>query len=82
MISEQTNISTSEYIPDSRWSFPLTMDPLLDIQSRARFILVVEKDATFQKLLDDGFLQDLAPSIIITVSVSPNLIPYRPTVVA
>ncbi|GMR41757.1 hypothetical protein PMAYCL1PPCAC_11952, partial [Pristionchus mayeri] len=34
--------------------------------SSARFILVVEKDATFQKLLDDGFFQLYPRSILVT----------------
>ena len=38
-----------------------------DLQSDARFVLIVEKDATFQKLLDDGACRKLGPCIIITV---------------
>ena len=32
-------------------------------------MLVVEKDATFQKLLDDNFCETMHPCIIITVSM-------------
>ncbi len=38
-----------------------------DIESSAKFILVVEKDASFQKLLDDNFCQKLFPCILVTV---------------
>ena len=40
----------------------------LDIFSDAKFILVVEKEATFVRLLDDGALSKLFPCIIVTVS--------------
>ena len=36
--------------------------------THADFILVVEKDATFQKLLDAKFCEKLHPCILITVS--------------
>ena len=39
-----------------------------DIVSSAKFVLIVEKDATFQRLLDDDFCTKLRPCIIITVS--------------
>lgn len=38
-----------------------------DIVSSAKFVLIVEKDATFQRLLDDGFCSKLSPCIMITV---------------
>lgn len=38
-----------------------------DIISSAKFVLIVEKDATFQRLLDDDFCSKLSPCIIITV---------------
>ncbi|MGH0184187.1 UNVERIFIED_CONTAM: hypothetical protein FKN15_014181 [Acipenser sinensis] len=37
-----------------------------DVSSAAQFLLIVEKDATFQRLLDDEFCIKLAPCIIIT----------------
>ena len=37
------------------------------VSSSARFILVVEKDATFQKILDSGVFGHLPPAIVITV---------------
>ncbi|MEQ2267659.1 hypothetical protein XENORESO_008821 [Xenotaenia resolanae] len=38
-----------------------------NIVSSAKFIMIVEKDATFQRLLDDDFCTKLSPCIIITV---------------
>lgn len=38
-----------------------------DIVSSAKFVMIVEKDATFQRLLDDDFCTKLSPCIIITV---------------
>lgn len=50
-----------------------------EFQSTAKYILVVEKDAIFQKLLDEGALLRLGPVIIITVIIIINLVPsfYR-----
>ena len=41
----------------------------LDIFSDAKFILVVEKEAIFVRLLDDRALSKLFPCIIVTVSL-------------
>ncbi|MGH0178232.1 UNVERIFIED_CONTAM: hypothetical protein FKN15_009437 [Acipenser sinensis] len=41
-----------------------------DVFSAAQFLLIVEKDATFQRLLDDEFCIKLAPCIIITVTMA------------
>ena len=38
---------------------------LKDIRSNARFILIIEKDATFQKVLEEN--DNLPPHILITV---------------
>ena len=38
--------------------------------SAARFILVVEKDASFQKLIDDDFFELFEESILVTVRLS------------
>lgn len=43
-----------------------------DIVSSAKFVLIVEKDATFQRLLDDDFCTKMSPCIIITVRQSPR----------
>ena len=49
--------------------FSLTIN-WLDLHSDAKFVLVVEKEASFQRLMDDNVLQRLHPCIIITVSTS------------
>lgn len=40
---------------------------MLDIYSDAKVILVVEKEASFQRLMNDGLLEKLKPCIVITV---------------
>lgn len=40
-----------------------------EFSSSAKYILVVEKDAVFQKLLDEGALVRLGPVIIMTVKL-------------
>lgn len=42
------------------------------LKSSAKFILVVEKDTIFQKLLDEGILTRLKPCILITVMSFKN----------
>uniref|UniRef100_A0A3P8T883 DNA topoisomerase (ATP-hydrolyzing) n=1 Tax=Amphiprion percula TaxID=161767 RepID=A0A3P8T883_AMPPE len=44
-----------------------------DIVSSAKFIMIVEKDATFQRLLDDDFCTKLSPCIIITGKGVPDV---------
>ncbi|XP_067448807.1 meiotic recombination protein SPO11 isoform X1 [Thunnus thynnus] len=44
-----------------------------DIVSSAKFVLIVEKDATFQRLLDDDFCTKLSPCIIITGKGVPDV---------
>lgn len=44
------------------------MSDSLDINSDAKFLLIIEKEASFQRLLDDNILQKLHPCIVITVS--------------
>ncbi|PNI20442.1 SPO11 isoform 1 [Pan troglodytes] len=39
----------------------------------AKFVLIVEKDATFQRLLDDNFCNKLSPCIMITGKGVPDL---------
>ncbi|XP_072489561.1 meiotic recombination protein SPO11 isoform X2 [Notamacropus eugenii] len=39
----------------------------------AKFLLIVEKDATFQRLLDDNFCNKLSPCIIVTGKGVPDL---------
>uniref|UniRef100_A0A8C2HQT6 DNA topoisomerase (ATP-hydrolyzing) n=1 Tax=Cyprinus carpio TaxID=7962 RepID=A0A8C2HQT6_CYPCA len=44
-----------------------------NIVSAAKFILIVEKDATFQRLLDDAFCTRLSPCIIVTGKGVPDV---------
>uniref|UniRef100_A0A3B4XGF6 DNA topoisomerase (ATP-hydrolyzing) n=1 Tax=Seriola lalandi dorsalis TaxID=1841481 RepID=A0A3B4XGF6_SERLL len=44
-----------------------------NIVSSAKFVLIVEKDATFQRLLDDDFCTKLSPCIIITGKGMPDV---------
>lgn len=46
------------------------MHEVVRLESGAQFILLVEKDATFQKLLDEGVLERLGPCILVTVGNS------------
>jgi hypothetical protein len=47
---------------------PQDMQKVVRMESSARFILLVEKDAAFQKLLNEGILERLGPCLLITVS--------------
>ncbi|XP_030589980.1 meiotic recombination protein SPO11 isoform X1 [Archocentrus centrarchus] len=44
-----------------------------NIISAAKFVLIIEKDATFQRLLDDDFCTKLSPCIIITGKGVPDV---------
>lgn len=44
-----------------------------NIASSAKFVLIVEKDATFQRLLDDNFCTKLSPCIVITGKGVPDV---------
>ncbi|XP_017264971.1 meiotic recombination protein SPO11 [Kryptolebias marmoratus] len=44
-----------------------------NIVSSAKFVMIVEKDATFQRLLDDDFCTKLSPCIIITGKGVPDV---------
>uniref|UniRef100_A0A0P4W5J0 DNA topoisomerase (ATP-hydrolyzing) n=1 Tax=Scylla olivacea TaxID=85551 RepID=A0A0P4W5J0_SCYOL len=46
---------------------------LTDIQTDSRYVLVVEKDATFQKLLETHFLRSFGPAILVTGKGYPDL---------
>ena len=54
-------------------SVPQDVYGMNDVVSTAKFILVVEKDATFQKLLDEGYLNTFPASILITGRGIPDL---------
>ena len=66
MMARQTEIRP---VPLNFGYFSLAIN-WLDLHSDAKFVLVVEKEASFQRLMDDNVLQRLHPCIIITVSTS------------
>ena len=66
MMARQTEIRP---VPLNFGYFSLAIN-WLDLNSDAKFVLVVEKEASFQRLMDDNVLQRLHPCIIITVSTS------------
>ncbi|XP_039591734.1 meiotic recombination protein SPO11 [Polypterus senegalus] len=52
---------------------PSSVQGIKYISSSAQYLLIVEKDATFQRLLDDNFLGESAHCIIITGKGFPDL---------
>nr|XP_013046104.1 meiotic recombination protein SPO11 isoform X2 [Anser cygnoides] len=52
---------------------PSNVQGIKNLNSHAKFILIVEKDATFQRLLDDDFCIKLSPCIMITGRGIPDL---------
>ena len=52
---------------------PQDVEGMCSVRSEARFVLVVEKDATFQKLLDEGALARMHPCVIVTGKGVPDL---------
>ncbi|NXJ63093.1 SPO11 protein, partial [Rostratula benghalensis] len=52
---------------------PSNVQGIKNLISHAKFMLIVEKDATFQRLLDDDFCKKLSPCIMITGRGIPDL---------
>ncbi|XP_046337078.1 meiotic recombination protein SPO11-like [Haliotis rufescens] len=52
---------------------PAHMKDMQNMTTHARLVLIVEKDATFQKLLGDQFCQKFGPCIMITGKGFPDL---------
>nr|XP_006125408.2 meiotic recombination protein SPO11 isoform X6 [Pelodiscus sinensis]XP_025041563.1 meiotic recombination protein SPO11 isoform X6 [Pelodiscus sinensis]XP_025041564.1 meiotic recombination protein SPO11 isoform X6 [Pelodiscus sinensis]XP_025041565.1 meiotic recombination protein SPO11 isoform X6 [Pelodiscus sinensis] len=52
---------------------PSNVQGIRNVITDAKFILIVEKDATFQRLLDDDFCNKLSPCIMITGKGVPDL---------
>lgn len=46
---------------------PECVSGLVEMHSDSRYVLVVEKDATFQKILESRFLRSFGPAIMVTV---------------
>ncbi|XP_041972323.1 meiotic recombination protein SPO11 [Aricia agestis] len=53
---------------------PQDVNGIVEFRSTAKYILVVEKDAIFQKLLDEGALVRLGPVIILTGKGYPDIV--------
>ncbi|XP_028591614.2 meiotic recombination protein SPO11 [Podarcis muralis] len=54
-------------------SVPSNVEGMRNLITEAKFILIVEKDATFQRLLDDNFCSKMSPCIIITGKGVPDV---------
>ncbi|NWV44618.1 SPO11 protein, partial [Grantiella picta] len=52
---------------------PSNVQGIKNLNSHAKFMLIVEKDATFQRLLDDDFFSKVSPCIMITGRGVPDL---------
>ncbi|XP_023716407.2 meiotic recombination protein SPO11 [Cryptotermes secundus] len=52
---------------------PQDLHKVVRLESSARFVLLVEKDAAFQKLLDEGVLERLGPCLLITGKGFPDV---------
>jgi meiotic recombination protein SPO11 len=52
---------------------PSHVEGMQHIQTDASFILVVEKDAVFQRLLDEGFCETMRPCIVVTGKGFPDM---------
>ncbi|XP_066093324.1 meiotic recombination protein SPO11 isoform X2 [Saccopteryx bilineata] len=52
---------------------PSNIQGIQNLITDAKFLLIVEKDATFQRLLDDNFCNKMAPCIMVTGKGIPDL---------
>lgn len=46
---------------------PLWVNRIRSVNTQAKFVLVIEKDAVFTKLLGSSALQKLGPCVLLTV---------------
>ncbi|KAA0187859.1 hypothetical protein HAZT_HAZT008969 [Hyalella azteca] len=61
------------YCTCGRLLVPDCVSGLRELQSDARYVLVVEKDCTFQKIIDAHFLRAYGPCILLTGKGYPDL---------
>ncbi|XP_066480806.1 meiotic recombination protein SPO11 [Tiliqua scincoides] len=61
------------YTCNSTATIPSNIEGMRNLITDAKFILIVEKDATFQRLLDDNFCSKMSPCIIITGKGVPDV---------
>ncbi|XP_032758349.1 meiotic recombination protein SPO11 isoform X1 [Rattus rattus] len=52
---------------------PSNIQGMQNLVTDAKFLLIVEKDATFQRLLDDNFCSRMSPCIMVTGKGIPDL---------
>lgn len=52
---------------------PTNIQGMQHLITDAKFLLIVEKDATFQRLLDDNFCSRMSPCIMVTGKGVPDL---------
>ncbi|KAL2763523.1 meiotic recombination protein SPO11 isoform a [Daubentonia madagascariensis] len=52
---------------------PSNIQGIRNLITDAKFVLIVEKDATFQRLLDDNFCNKMSPCIMVTGKGVPDL---------
>ncbi|XP_004620320.2 meiotic recombination protein SPO11 isoform X1 [Sorex araneus] len=52
---------------------PSNIQGIQNLITDAKFLLIVEKDATFQRLLDDSFCHKMSPCIMVTGKGVPDL---------
>ncbi|XP_062058389.1 meiotic recombination protein SPO11 isoform X1 [Lepus europaeus] len=52
---------------------PSNIQGIRNLITDAKFLLIVEKDATFQRLLDDNFCSRMSPCIMVTGKGTPDL---------
>nr|XP_020760873.1 meiotic recombination protein SPO11 isoform X3 [Odocoileus virginianus texanus] len=52
---------------------PSNIQGIQNLITDAKFLLIVEKDATFQRLLDDNFCNKMSPCIMVTGKGVPDL---------
>ncbi|CAO2577483.1 Meiotic recombination protein SPO11 [Lemmus lemmus] len=52
---------------------PSNIQGIRNLTTDAKFLLIVEKDATFQRLLDDNFCSRMSPCIMVTGKGIPDL---------
>ena len=54
-------------------SIPLKLDEVCDVHSTAKFILVIEKDATFQNFVQNNLIKMLPNFIMFTAKGYPDI---------
>jgi len=70
--TESGDFIDCERMGKSGKAIPAFMDSITSIKSKAKFILLVEKDAAFQRLAEDRFYKDY-PCILITAKGQPDV---------